>query len=133
MENLEVQEVPFEVNLNRVGLEEDFFGYIAINDKFFDFNFSAPYSVSQLQTIDFRKTKDFFNSVDLIIFNEEGEEVDLELKEFLVFYTVVTASTRITYQEFDFFYSFFRIISLFLPKETIKLLNQPKFNCGIIC
>jgi hypothetical protein len=133
MENLEIQEVLFKVNLNRVGVKENFFGHIIVNEKIFDFNFFTPYPANQLETIDFRKNKDFFNSIDLVLFNKKAEEIDLELKEFLLFYTVIIISIITVYKEFEFFYYFQINIFLTLPKKTIQLLNQPKFDCRINC
>jgi hypothetical protein len=131
MENSGIQEVFFKVNLSRVGNGEDFVGEIFVGNKVFDFNLSAPYSIDQIRTIDFKKTSNFFNSIDLALFDEKGKNINLKLKEFLVFYTVILSLIKITYQKSESFDYLRGAFSIFLPHKTIKLLNQPELNCEI--
>lgn len=133
MKNSEILEIVFEVILNRVGLEEDFFGYIAINNKKFDLNLSTPYPVNQLREHDLKTVRTFLNSVELTLLDPENKKVELELREFLFFYKIFLIPIKRTYQNVALFKHVRMKIPLFFPKKTIEFLNQPKFNCGIIC
>ncbi len=131
MKNSEFQEVFFKINLNRIGLKEDFFGKIVINNNIFDINFSTPYLIKKNKTIKIKEVKKIFNSVDLVVIDKENRKINLDLKEFLLFYTIFLISIKNIYQEVNFFDHFYTSFSLSLSKRVIKFLNQPKFNCEI--
>lgn len=131
MENIGIQEIHFEVRLNRVGIKEIFFGAIGIQDKSFEFNFSQNHPVTQNDNCDYRLTKETFRSINMDLFNEKGEEIDLEFEEFAIFYSVVFISVEALKSSPIFTSKLHGFISLHLTRKKIKILNQPKFNCGI--
>lgn len=131
MENIGIQEIHFEIKLNRVGTRKIFFGTIEIQDKTFEFNFSQNHPVTQNDNCDYRVTKKNFSSINMDLFNEKGEEIDLEFEEFAIFYSVVFSSVGALKSSPIFASKLHGFISLYLTRKKIKILNQPKFNCGI--
>jgi hypothetical protein len=115
------------VESHQVGLGQNYFGKIEIENKIFDYNFSILVPIESFQDKTVKEYLRFIKSIDLILFDDIGREIDLNRKEFNFFVSILALSLIMSSGNPSFVLHLFMEIS----KHKAGLLTQKKFGCQI--
>jgi hypothetical protein len=80
------------VESHQVGLSQNYFGKIEIENKVFDYNFSILVPIENFQEKTIKEYLRFIKSIDLILFDDKNKEIDLNRKEFSFFVSILALS-----------------------------------------
>lgn len=117
------------IESRRVGIGQNYFGKIEIENKVFDYNFSILVPIENFQEKTVKEYLKFIKSIDLILFDDKSQEIDLNRKEFSFFVSILALALIIASENHSFTLHLFMEIS----DHKASLLNQKKFDCQINC
>jgi hypothetical protein len=115
------------VESHQVGLSQNYFGKIEIENKVFDYNFSILVPIENFQEKTIKEYLRFIKSIDLILFDDKNKEIDLNRKEFSFFVSILALSLIMSSGNPSFVLHLFMGIS----EHKAGLLTQKKFGCQI--
>ncbi len=105
------------IECQKVGLEQNYFGKIKIQNKIFDYNFSIIDLDKKINP----QYLELAQSVDLVLFNNNGLRINLDKEEFSFFVSILIVSLDMASNKFSFDLNFSIEISSEKAQSLLKL------------